>query len=341
MTAVPRVSVLLAVYNGGELLERSLRSILGQSWRDFEFLVVDDGSTDCTPDLLRACRDPRLRVLTNASNIGLTRSLNRGLHEARGQWIARQDADDLSAPRRLEAQMAFLAENPSVQLLGTSCWRLTPAGRISGSNDLPATHDALRWASLVDNPFLHTSVLFRRSLALEELGGYDEHFSVCQDFELWNRIAARHPVANLPARLVFMREHPASMTRTASGRTSTEMNRLFAKNRAALFPGRVFSAEEVRLLDLFRERFAASELPALRAVLERLLGEFLEAHPRARGSADLSATLCRQSLRLAYKFLGSERRAALGEIARAFRINPREWLRQGAAATIGALGAMQ
>lgn len=341
MTAAPRVSVLLAVYNGGELLARSLQSIFAQSWRDFELLVVDDGSSDSTPELLRRCRDRRLRVLTNPANLGLTRSLNRGLAEARGQWIARQDADDLSAPRRLEAQLAFLERNPAVQLLGTSCWRLTPGGRISGSNDLPSTHDALRWASLVDNPFLHTSVLFRRSLALGQLGGYNEHFSVCQDFELWNRIAAHHPVANLPARLVFMREHPASMTRTASGRTSAEMNRLFAQNRAALFPGRAFSTEETRLLDLFRERFAASELPALRAVLERLLGEFLEARPAARGSADLSATLCRQALRLAYKFLGEDRRAALGEIARAFRISPREWLRQGAAAAVGALGAME
>jgi hypothetical protein len=216
-----------------------------------------------------------------------------------------------------------------VQLLGTSAWRLTPDGRISGANDLPTTHHALRWASIVDNPFLHTSVMYRRSLVLEKFGGYDERFAICQDFDLWSRIAERHPVANLRERLVGMREHPASMTRTQSTRTTDEVRQILAMNWATIFPGRIFHEEERRLLESFRLRFPASDLPALRALLATLLAEFLQAHPEARASPDLRATLCQQALRVGYKFLGTNRRAALGELARAFRLSPREWLRQG------------
>ena len=310
----PAISVLLPTFNGGELLRESVASILSQTWRDFELLVIDDGSTDGSVAALASLNDPRLRLLTNPKNLGLTRTLNRGLAEGRGEFVARQDADDLSDRRRLERQMAFFRESPKVELLGTSAWRLTPEGRISGTNDLPTTHDALRWASVVDNPFLHTSVMFRRERVLGEFGGYDERFSVCQDFDLWSRIAERHPIANLAGRLVSMREHAASMTRTQSGRTTDEAGQILASNWTALFPNRPMSEEDRRLLSLFRQRFPARELPALKALLDALLDAFFEKHPEAHGSRDFRRTLCRQEARLAYKFLGVDPVAALGSV---------------------------
>ena len=331
---VPAVTVLLAVRDGGKLLPASIESILAQTWRDFELLVIDDGSTDGTAATLRAIQDPRLRVLTNPENLGLTRSLNRGLAEARGEFVARQDADDLSAPDRLEKQVSFLREHPDVQLLGSSAWRMAPNGRLSGPNDLPTTHVALRWASVVDNPFLHTSVMFRRATVCGEFGGYDEKFTVCQDFDLWSRLAARHSVANLRDRLVSMREHSASMTRTDPHGTTAEMRAILQANRLSVFPGRAFGENEGLLLESFRLRFPARELPAMRSLLDKLFSEFLAAYPAARGSADLRATRCRQALRLGYKFLATDRRVALGEIARAFCLAPREWVRQALAAIL-------
>ncbi|HZJ14579.1 MAG TPA: glycosyltransferase, partial [Chthoniobacteraceae bacterium] len=212
--SAPSISVLLPVFNAAPLLGDSVESVLDQTFGDFELLIVNDGSTDETAAILREIRDPRVRVLTNSSNRGLTRSLNRGLAEARGEFIARQDADDLCEPHRFERQIAFLRNLPQIPLLGTAGWRVNSSTRKTGSNDLPTTHEAILWASVTDNPFLHTSVMFRRAVIANEFGGYNEEFPICQDFELWSRIAARYQVANLVHRLVRMREHASSMTQT-------------------------------------------------------------------------------------------------------------------------------
>ena len=327
----PRVTVLLAVFNGGGLLLESLESVLAQTWRDFELLVVDDGSTDGTRDLLQNIRDPRLRVLTNPANLGLTLSLNRGLEAARGELVARHDADDRCAPTRLGEQVAFLEAHPAIMLLGSSAWRLTPDGRRCGANDLPTTHLGTRWASIVDNPFLHPTVMFRREPVLREFHGYDAGYSVCQDFDLWSRVAERYKVANLPERLVQMREHPDSMTRTSAQKTTEEAQKIMARNRALLFPQRPLKADEHALLDLFRLRFPASRLPALETLLSKLYGDFAQQFPEARTSRDLRRTRCRQHLRLGYKFLRESPRHALREILRAGQLAPAECFRQAAA----------
>lgn len=323
----PLVSVILPVFNGGDLLRPSVESVLRQTFCDLEVIVVDDGSTDQTAEVLRSIADPRLRVCTNERNLGLTRSLNKGLAAARGRWIARQDADDLSAPDRLERQLEFLRANPSTKLLGTCGWRLDPGGRITGSNDLPASPLAIRWACIADNPFLHTSVIFEREAVLAR-GGYDERFAICQDFDLWSRIAEHHAVANLPARLVAMREHATSMTRTMPAGTTDEASTVLAENWARVLPSRSFTDEEKRLLCSFRLRFESGEWPQLRALRERLFGEFCDMHPGAKADAEVCATRARESLRVAYKFLGSDRHLALCEIMRALRMNPAETLRQ-------------
>ncbi|MEQ1861185.1 MAG: glycosyltransferase [Chthoniobacteraceae bacterium] len=322
------VTVLLPVHNGARTLQSSLDSILRQTFRDFELLAIDDGSTDESAAILRACADPRLRILANESNIGLMRSLNRGLREARGALIARQDADDLSQPWRLERQIDFLAKRPDVVLLGASCWRLSPDGRITGSNDLPTTHTALRWASVLDNPFIHSTVVFRRAIVLDELGGYDESCAICEDYEIWNRVAARHRVANLPDRLVFYREQPGSMMQSQPEAATLAMRRLLVANLASVFPGRAFVDEEIDLLSLFRLRFPVERLAPLVALVERLRADFLRLNPDAATNSDFHATVCREELRLAFKCLGIARGAALRHIARAFVRSPREWLRQ-------------
>lgn len=326
--STPPISVLLAVHNGAATLLASVRSVLTQTFRDFELLVIDDGSTDETPALLRSVADQRLRVLHNERNLGLTRSLNRGLREARGAWIARQDADDLSAPDRFARQWEHVQKHPRTALLGSCGWRIDTSGRPTGSNDLPLTPLAIGWASATDNPFLHTSVLFSREAALAE-GGYDETFSICQDFALWSRLAQRHPVANLPERLVAMREHPASMTRTDEHGTSHEADAVLAQNWRHLFPGCHLEPSEEALIRAFRLRFPTRDWPPLRALLSRLFARYCAANPEARNDADVRATRARQSLRVAWKFLGSAPWLAAQEIAHALALAPAETARQG------------
>ena len=221
--------------------------MLRQSFGAFEFLIIDDASTDATPELLRqwAARDARIVVAHNEENLGLTRTLNRGVRLARGRWIARQDADDLSLPDRLAEQMAFLQRNPDVGLLGTAAWVMDEQGvREENPRRQPVTDAEIRWQLLLQNPFFHTSVLVRR--ALLEAHPYDERLTFGQDFELWGRILGETRGANLAAPLVCSRRH-ADRVSTVHGERQQEIGRDIAVARlAALLPGREWSGERLQ-----------------------------------------------------------------------------------------------
>jgi glycosyltransferase involved in cell wall biosynthesis len=205
------VTVLMAVHNGERHLRAAVESVLGQTFRDLELLVVDDASTDGSRAIVESYGDPRARVVVNAENLGLTRSLNRGLAEARGVYVARQDADDVSAPDRLARQVGELERRPELALLASSYRRIDDDGRDAGGRDVPLTPVGIRWRLLFLNAFTHSSVVFRRSV-VEELGGYDESVVYAQDYDLWSRIAERHEVAALPEYLVSYRRSAVSMT---------------------------------------------------------------------------------------------------------------------------------
>jgi len=181
---------------------------------DFEFLIVDDGSTDTTPDILASYADRRMRILRNGENCGLTQSLNLGLRKARGRWIARQDADDISYRDRLTRQIAFLDRYPEVILLGTQFDSVDERGRRRGPHLWMKCESSLsiRWQLMFENPFVHSAVVFRRDVVFESLGGYDEAFRTNQDFELWSRLARSYPSRNLQESLVACRGRRASIS---------------------------------------------------------------------------------------------------------------------------------
>jgi glycosyltransferase involved in cell wall biosynthesis len=215
----PRVTVLLAVYNGEEYIGEAIRSVLEQSYRGFELLIVDDGSTDGTPSVIQTFHDPRIRVIQNPANLGLSRSLNLGIGEARGEYIARLDADDLCRPARLERQVRFLDEHPEVALVGCGYEEIDSEGVSRGFHDLPCEHVQIRWRLYFVNAFVHSAVMFRRSV-VNQLGRYDDRLEQSQDFELWSRIARKHRVANLPDHLIKLRLHPNSMMGRLGARPS-------------------------------------------------------------------------------------------------------------------------
>ena len=166
------ITVLLAVHNGEPWLREAVASILAQSWREFEFLIIDDASTDTTPEFLRTLTDPRIRIVRNETNLGLTASLNRGLQLAQGDLIARQDADDVSHPHRLAKQAAFLSAHPQIAAVGSQAWLIDEHGRSLGRKDLPIGHRGIWWSHLWDNALAHSAVMFRRKAVLEA-GGYE------------------------------------------------------------------------------------------------------------------------------------------------------------------------
>lgn len=196
----PAVTVLMSVHDGAPAVAQAVASVLGQTAGDLELIVVDDGSTDATPDLLAAVRDARLRVIRQART-GLTRALNAGLAHATAPLVARLDADDVALPERLERQRGFLAREPAVGLLGTAAREVDGRGALVRVVRPPVDDAALRRALIRANPFVHSSMTVRRAL-LDQAGGYDAALPVAQDYDLWMRLARVTRLANLPDVLV-------------------------------------------------------------------------------------------------------------------------------------------
>jgi glycosyltransferase involved in cell wall biosynthesis len=208
----PAVSVLMGVWNGGPRVREAVLSVLGQTLRDLELIVVDDGSTDATPAILASIADPRLRVERRAHG-GLTAALNVALGLARAPLLARLDADDVAMPERLERQRAFLEARPDVGLLGTAARETDASGRELGTIRPPADDASIRLALIRRNPFVHSSVMMRRA-AVEQVGGYDPAVPVAQDYDLWMRMSRVTRMANLPEALVVRRLEPGRVTAT-------------------------------------------------------------------------------------------------------------------------------
>lgn len=290
------VSVLLPVYNGSRYLEGAARGILNQTWRDLELLVLDDGSTDDSSRIANGLNDPRVRVLRSESNRGLAATLNRGLEAATADIVARQDADDLSHPTRLERQVKFLNTHPDVGLVGTQAWVVDETGRCLKAVDLALEHESLVWQMLFDNPFVHTSVAFRKGLVTSPHRGYDESLPYNQDFELWIRLARLSRVANLRERLVLRRDHGASMTQLMKVASARDNRRILADNLPAVL-GPV-PADTVELVARAREGMGVDDLRRFAPLLDGWAKAYEASIKPPR--EDFRRTLARQYVRLAF-----------------------------------------
>jgi glycosyltransferase involved in cell wall biosynthesis len=218
-----RVSVVMPFFNAEQFLGEALESILAQTYPHWELLLIDDGSTDGSLALARsyAARHPkRVRCLQHSEgqNRGPSASRNLGIAHALGEYVALQDADDVSAPERLGKQVAFLDSHPEVALVGSWYTEIDSAGRPGHEIELPTDYIDIRWALLFYSPFLHSSVMFRRAVVRDQVGFYDETLVLSEDYDLWCRIASVLPMANLPEHLVRYRLHPASLTASSAER---------------------------------------------------------------------------------------------------------------------------
>jgi hypothetical protein len=211
-THAPRASVVLAVYNGERFLRAALDSVLRQTFDDLELIVVNDGSTDSSREIVAEYDDPRIRLIDNPHNLGLTPSLNRGIAAARGEFIARLDADDVATPDRLARQVAFLDRNPDVALVGSWYRNIDEHGRRLARGQFPLQHTQLRWSMMFYCPFTHSAATWRREAVAAAVGEYDPAFAYAMDWEYWARIAGRLGVANIGRVLTHYRLGPHSMS---------------------------------------------------------------------------------------------------------------------------------
>ena len=205
----PRVTVLMPVYNGAVHLREAIDSILNQTYRDFEFLIIDDGSQDNSVEVVQSYEDPRIRLIRNEANIGLPATLNKGIRLARGEYIARMDGDDAALPERLERQVAFLDLHPEIGMVGA--W-LT----LLHDHDVwfcyPEHHDYLKCLLLFRNYVGHPTVTMRREVLLLHNIGYDETMWHAEDYDLWIRLSFKTRLHNMPEILHRYRIHGGSVS---------------------------------------------------------------------------------------------------------------------------------
>lgn len=227
MSHPPRVTVLLPVYNGADFLRPAIDSILAQSVSDFELLVIDDGSTDGSREIVGACGDSRIRLIENGRNLGLIATLNRGLDLARGEFIARMDADDFSQPERFARQLAYLDAHPNIGGCGTWFEKCSDQGGVTMR--MPETPGLIRLFLVFDNPFLHSSMMLRRRLLDEHGLRYDPAYPHTEDYDLWVRCSERMDLANVPAVLMRYRDHPGNVSHRYGHEQDTAAGRVRAR----------------------------------------------------------------------------------------------------------------
>lgn len=205
MNTTPKITVLMPVFNAESFLQTAIDSILAQSYSNFEFLIIDDGSTDNSRNISEASTDPRIRRENNGRNLGLIATLNKGLELAKGDYIARMDADDASLPKRLEKQLAFMENNPEVGLCGTWIEKISEGK--TETIRFPKKHKLIRFFMLFDNPFAHNTIMFRRSFLEQHAIRYDSGYKFSEDYELWDRCASLTTLANVPEALARYNYH--------------------------------------------------------------------------------------------------------------------------------------
>lgn len=283
--ALPAVSVVIAVRNGMPYIEAALRSMMAQTLRDIEIIVVDDASNDATPEVLArlAAEDPRLRIATLAQNVGVTRAGNHGLGLARAPYIARLDADDTSEPRRLEIQKAYLDRHPNVSLLGTSLSRMDAEGRYFLARSRPMNSFASRWVARFQSPIKHPTFMFRRLGPDGQPFLYDPAVPIGQDYEIAARLLEAGDVVCLPDILVRYREHQKSISSTRNAE-----QRALGSRVATLVQSKTLPADLAREMQVFQELYYGKAQPtpdrarALCAAFRRMIAHDAATAPGMR-----------------------------------------------------------
>lgn len=228
---MPRVSVVMPAYNAEKYIGEAIDSILNQTYTDFEFIIIDDGSSDNTINTIMSYTDPRIRFYQNEHNVGVAATLNRGLELATGEYIARMDSDDISLAERFEKQVDFMNRNPDVAVVGTG---IQLFGAQSATRMFSADYDHLKVDLLFGNCFAHPSVMLRAKFFRQTSLCYDTSYSKMEDFDLWVRTAEQYKIASLQEVLLKYRIHPKQVTQKPSENNIIQLRSLKKRQIANL-----------------------------------------------------------------------------------------------------------
>lgn len=322
----PAVSVVMPVYNGERFVAEAIGSVLAQTFRDFECIVVDDGSRDGTARLLAeaTAKDPRVRVLSHQQNVGFRRALNSGCDIARGEFVARLDADDVCLPQRFERQVAYLKAHPDVAVVGSWVQLVDDRGVRGRVQRYPTQPAMVSWSMLFFNSLAHPSVMIRRS-ALQAAGGFpDGCEGGTEDYALFLQLSRTTRLANLSEVLLLYRMWPGSMSKTSWERQERDAVRLL-RDHADRHLGIALSPDEASALrGLSRDAWPASaaEGEALARLVNRLARVCAPRLPASEGGLILNDAGIRTWLLAAVAARRAAVAPSLRMAAMAFRTSP-------------------
>jgi GT2 family glycosyltransferase len=272
MNNQPLVSVLMSVYNGERYLREAVESILNQTFTGFEFIIVDDGSTDGTATILDSYTDPRIVRVTNETNIGIVGSLNRGLRMIQRMYLARIDQDDVSLPDRLEEQVCLLEQYPDVVIVGSSYDEIDEAGVHLRTIYPPMSDSAIRWQTLFHCSFASSSVMLRMDVLNRHGLYYEKWATYAEDYALWSRLLFYGQGLNVEYPLVKIRVHAQQASQTAAFEQKAAATRIARSNMGRL--GVHVSDAEARTLrtwyNYFPRRLNRQEMALCRTVFQLL-----------------------------------------------------------------------
>lgn len=232
----PMVTVLMSVYNGERFLKEAIESILTQTFTDFEFLIINDGSTDDSVKIIESYDDQRIRLINNEKNLKLIASLNKGVSLARGKYIARMDCDDVSMPDRLEKEVKFLENNHDYGLVGTWYTVIDAEGKDQYNRSYPSNNDLIKLFLSLNCPLAHGSIMGRAELFKKNSYGSKEYPAV-EDYELWVRMSKDTKVYNIPEYLfkyrIYGESFSDSKTQLMYNQTLELSKKSYKENRSA------------------------------------------------------------------------------------------------------------
>ncbi len=238
------ITVLMPVYNAENHLRMAIDSILSQSFTDFEFLIINDGSTDNSEKIITSYHDSRLRYYKNKSQLRLVQTLNKGLELAEGQYIARMDADDIAVSYRLEKQLLWMQSHPEVGVCGSF---VETFGKQHKTWNYPIFDAQIRVNMLLNNPFCHSSVMLRKSVLDTHDLRYASNYEYCEDYDFWIRASAVTKFYNIPKILMYYRLHDNQITHSKKEFYSEKVHKLRALQLTHLLPS--VDASSLAILD--------------------------------------------------------------------------------------------
>ncbi len=207
-----KISVVMPVYNGEKYLHDSISSVLNQTEKNFEFVIINDGSTDTSEKVIKSFNDPRIRYI-NKNHIGLVEALNFGISEARGKYIARMDADDICLPNRFEIEKNILENDNNIAMVGSHAIIIDENNKEKGVMSYPPqSWNRIKKYTLLHCPFIHPTVMIRKDI-LEIVGKYIGKFKYIEDYDLWSRIVFKYKCVNITELLIKYRIHKKQETR--------------------------------------------------------------------------------------------------------------------------------